>query len=234
MKIELDIIIPVYEEQDNILKTLLGLKNKLNLNYRILIVYDYELDPTLKIINLNFTDKNILLLKNKYNGLNGAVKTAFENSLSEAIVLYTAEDHQNFEVVNDMFKKFRLGYDIVCASRLANGGDYKLSKEPLLKKILVNMASFILRNFTNLATSDPTNGFRMFSKEVVKNISINSKYGFTFAIEILAKAYHLGYKITEVPSKSPIRNAGVSKFNFLTILFYLPWFFHIILFRPKK
>lgn len=234
MKIELDIIIPVYEEQDNILKTLLGLKNKLNLNYRILIVYDYDLDPTLKVVKLNFTDKNIILLKNNYVGLNGAVKTAFENSLSEAVVLYTAEDHLNFEVVNNMFKKFKQGHDIVCASRLANGGDYKFSKEPLIKKTLVNIVSFVLRNFTNLATSDPTNGFRLFSKKVIKNISIDSKYGFTFAIELLAKAYHLGYKIAEVPSQSPVRNGGVSKFNFFTILFYLPWFFHIIFFRPKK
>ena len=49
------------------------------------------------------------------------------------------------------------------------------------------------------------------SIEIIKKFPIESKNGFTFAIELLAKAYSKGYKITEVPSKSPIRKFGESK-----------------------
>ena len=162
------------------------------------------------------------------------MKTAFENSNSDSVILYTAEDHQNFEVINNMYEKFKNGYDVVCASRLMKGGDYNLVKEPLIKKILVNIASFILKNFTKLGTVDPTNGFRLFSKEIIKKFPIESSHGFTFAIELLAKAYKDGYKITEVPSKSPIRMFGKSKFKNNTIIYYIPWFLKILFQKTKN
>ena len=179
-------------------------------------------------------NNRIFLVKNKYSGLNGAMKTAFEYSESDSVVLYTAEDHQNFDVINQMYEKFKNGYDVVCASRLMLGGDYNKVKEPLIKKILVNIVSFILKNFTNVGTVDPTNGFRLFSKEIIKKFPIESKKGFTFAIELLAKAYKNNYKITEVPSMSPLRKFGKSKFKNTSIIYYIPWFIKILFYRSKN
>ena len=234
MKYQLDVIIAVYHEEENIVKTLKNLLEKIKLKFRILIIYDYENDPTVKVVKENFEDQRVFLIKNKYKNFNGAVKTAFEMCDAEAAILYTAEDHQNYYVISDMFKKFTQGYDIVCSSRLMEGGDYKKSKEPFVKSILVKLVSFVLIKFTNLQTLDPTNGFRLFSREIIKKFPIESKNGFTFAIELLAKAYSSNYKITEVPSKSPIRNFGKSKFKYTSVIFYLPWFLHILIFSPKK
>ena len=233
MKYQLEIIIPVYYEQDNIYETISNILKIIKTNYRLTIVFDFDNDPTLNVIKENFDNNRIFLVKNKYSGLNGAMKTAFEYSESDSVVLYTAEDHQNFDVINQMYDKFKNGYDVVCASRLMLGGDYNKVKEPLIKKILVNIVSFTLKNFTNIGTVDPTNGFRLFSKEIIKKFPIESKKGFTFAIELLAKAYKNEYKITEVPSMSPLRKFGKSKFKNTSIIYYIPWFLKILFTKSK-
>ena len=233
MKCELEIIIPVYNEQDNIFETLSNIIKITKPNFKITIVYDFDSDPTLNVIKKKFDDTRIFLIKNKYKGLNGAMRTAFENSNADSVILYTAEDHQNYDVINHMYEKFQNGHDIVCASRLMKGGDYNQTKEPFIKQFLVNVVSITLKKFTNLGTVDPTNGFRLFSKEIIKKFPIESKNGFTFAIELLAKAYCKGYKITEVPSKSPVRKFGESKFKYKTIIYYIPWFLKILFMKLK-
>ena len=88
MQYDLEIVIPVFHEEGNILKTLNNILEKVKLNYRIIVVYDYTEDPTLKVIKDNFQTEKIFLLKNKYKGFNGAIKSAFEIVNSKATILY--------------------------------------------------------------------------------------------------------------------------------------------------
>ena len=232
MDYDLDIIVPVYNEQDNILKTLSEINKLISINYRIIIIYDYDDDPTIKVVNDNFIKKEIIIVKNKYAGFNGAVKTAFEMLNAKAIILYPADDHKNFNLINEMFKKFNEGYDIVCASRFIEGGSYKGA--PFLKRLIVKLVSFTLSNLTTLPTRDATNGFRLFSKEIIEKFTIESKRGFTFSIELLAKAHRSNYKITELPEQWPVRNYGKSKFKYSSIFFYIQWYIYILLTRFKN
>ena len=62
MRYNLDIIIPVYNEHGNILKTLSEIIKQIDIKYRIIVVYDYEEDPTLKVINENFKLNKIFLI----------------------------------------------------------------------------------------------------------------------------------------------------------------------------
>ena len=234
MKYDLEIVVPVFHEERNIVETLESIIQKIKLNFRILVIYDYPEDPTLNEIKKNINDDKIVLIQNKYKGLNGAMRTAFEMSDAKASMLYTAEDHQNYDVIKSMYGKFLEGYDVVCASRLMIGGDYHKVKEPFIKSLLVKIVSFILTNFTSLPTKDPTNGFRLFSNQIIKKFPIESKLGFTFAIELLAKAYRYNFNITEVPAQSPVRNFGKSKFSYYSIAFYLPWFVYILIFKPSQ
>ena len=232
MKYDLEIVIPVFHEEGNILTTLKKILEKVKLNYRIIVVYDYYEDPTLKVIKDNFSTEKIFLLKNSYKGFNGAIKSAFEIVNSNAILLYPADDHDNFNLIEIMYEKFTNGFDIVCASRFMEGGQYKGA--PMIKRILVTLTSFTLSNFTSLPTKDPTNGFRLFSYDIIKKFEIKSVAGFTFSIELLAKAYRFGYKITEIPEKWPIRVHGKSKFKYSSIFFYLPWYCYILASTFKK
>lgn len=232
MKYDLDIIVPVFREEGNILKTLQEIFKILKINFRVLVIYDFDEDPTIKIVKENFNRNEIICIKNKYQGFNGAIKTSFENIQSKAMLLYPADDHENFDLISKMYDKFNEGFDIVCASRFVDGGSYEGA--PLLKKIIVKLVSFTLSKFTTLSTKDATNGFRLFSRTVVEKFPIESKKGFTFSIELLAKAHRGNFKITELPEKWPVRRAGKSKFNYLTIPYYFEWYLYILLSRFKK
>ena len=61
---KLDIIIPVYNEDENIIRLLKALENEVICNFRILICYDSESDKTLKYVkNTNVINNEILLIK---------------------------------------------------------------------------------------------------------------------------------------------------------------------------
>ena len=154
MQYDLEIVVPVFHEEGNILKTLKKILEKVKLNYRIIVVYDYSEDPTLKVIKDNFLDKKIFLLKNNYKGFNGAIKSAFEIINSNAVLIYPADDHENFDLIEIMYSKFIGGFDIVCASRFMKEGEYKGA--PLIKRVLVKLVSFTLSKFTSLKTKDAT------------------------------------------------------------------------------
>ena len=53
MKYDLDIIVPVFREEGNISKTLQEISKISEINYRILVIYDFDEDPTLNVINLS-------------------------------------------------------------------------------------------------------------------------------------------------------------------------------------
>ena len=232
MKYDLDILVPVFREEGNISKTLEEIFKISEINFRVLVVYDFDEDPTIQVIKNNFEKNEIIYLKNKYQGLNGAIKTGFENIQSKAALLYPADDHENFNLICKMFNKYNEGYDIVCASRFIDGGSYQGA--PLVKRLIVKFVSFTLTNFTSLPTKDATNGFRLFSKSVVEKFPIESKKGFTFSIELLAKAYRNNYKIAEMPEKWPERTSGESKFSYYSIPFYFKWYIHILMSAFRK
>ena len=75
---------------------------------------------------------------------------------------------------------------------------------------------------------------RLFSKSVVEKFPIESKKGFTFSIELLAKAYRNNYKIAEMPEKWPVRTSGESKFSYYSIPFYFKWYIYILMTAFKK
>ena len=232
MNYDLDIIVPVYREEGNIYKTINEIFKRLKIKFRLLVIYDYEEDPTIDVVKKNFINEKVVCLKNKYSGFNGAIKTGFENIDANAALLYPADDHENFDLISRMFEKYQEGYDIVCASRFAEGGSYKGA--PLLKRIIVKIVSFTLSSLTSLPTKDATNGFRLFSKTIIKEFPIRSKKGFTFSIELLAKAYNRNFSITELPEKWPVRKSGKSKFKYFTIPYYLPWYIYIFFSGIKK
>jgi len=60
---KLDIIIPVYNEDENIIQLLKALEDEIVCNFRVLICYDSESDKTLKYVkNTNVIKKEILLI----------------------------------------------------------------------------------------------------------------------------------------------------------------------------
>ena len=227
-KNELDILIPVFNENETIIKTIKNISSAVQCNYRILICYDYDEDPTLDIINKNFSQNSkIVFVKNFSRGFNNALISGFTNSTAEAILVFMADDHANHSMINSCYTKFKEGYHVVCPSRFVKGG--KMIGNPLLKGLLTRMVSFFLFNFTTFPIKDSTNSFRLFSKELIKKVTIESNKGFTLSLELTAKAHRLGYKITEIPATWIERDKGKSRFKLIAfILPYTKWLFYII------
>tara|TARA_Y100000590_G_scaffold179084_1_gene204236 strand:- start:650 stop:1372 length:723 start_codon:yes stop_codon:yes gene_type:complete len=225
---QLDILIPVFNENETIIKTLKNILLVVKCDYRILICYDYDEDPTLNIIKKEFTNNpKILFVKNFSKGFNNALISGFRKSTAKAVLIYMADDHVNHNTINLCYKKFEEGYEIICPSRFIKGG--KMIGNPFLKGFLTRLASFFLYNFTSFPIKDATNSFRLFKKELIDKVNIESNKGFTLSLELTAKAHRLNYKIIEIPTTWIERNVGKSRFKLISFLLpYMKWLFYII------
>ena len=144
-------------------KTIKNILSVVKCNYKMLICYDYDEDPTLEIIKENFpNDRKIIFVKNISQGFNNALISGFNNTKAEAILIFMADDHINHNVINLCYEKFREGYQVICPSRFIMGG--KMIGNPFFKAFLTKLASFFLFNLTSFPIKDPTNSFRLFSK----------------------------------------------------------------------
>ena len=138
-----------------------------------------------------------------------------------------ADDHINHNLINLCYEKFTEGYQVVCPSRFMKGG--KMINSPFLKGILTRLASFFLFYFTTFPIKDPTNSFRLFSRNLINSVKIESNKGFTLSLELTAKAHRLGFKIVEIPTTWIERDKGKSRFRLISfILPYTKWLFYII------
>ena len=58
----------------------------------------------------------------------------------------------------------------------------------------------MIHNICGIPFKDCTNAFKMFRRDILNKVELNSKIGFTFAIELTIKSYINGFKIIEIPS----------------------------------
>lgn len=211
---EVDIIIPVYDEGENICALLESFKRNIKFRYRVLICYDKENDTTLKALaNYNLNEIPLLYIKNQGRGVLDAIRMGFECSKASSVITFPADDDYNSERLNQLYQKFKEGYDIVVASRFMPGG--YMEGCPWLKAILVRSASLIAYRFLRLPTWDPTNGLRLFSERVIRTFQIESTLGWSFSFELLVKCHRKGWPITEVPFGWRERKFGRSRFRIL-------------------
>jgi dolichol-phosphate mannosyltransferase len=80
---------------------------------------------------------------------------------------------------------------------------------------------------------DATNSFRLYSRDLVRSVTIESNGGFELGIELTVKAYLQGRRLAEVPTTWQERTAGTSKFNLRKWLpSYMRWYFYVLLRAP--
>jgi len=223
------IVIPVYNEQENIKATLSEIKSKVKTPYKVFIVYDFDEDNTLPVVEeWMHTNREVFLLKNKYGrGAVNAIKTGFA-AVDEGIILVTMADlSDDLAKVDEMFRRVNEGYDIVCGSRYMKGGEQKGG--PRFKKLLSKTAGISLHFLTGLPTHDVTNSFKMYTGKVLRDIETESRGGFEIGMEIVVKAFKRGYRITEVPCCWCDREGGKTRFRLWKWLpKYIRWYFFAI------
>ena len=222
----LDIVIPVYNEGANILRTLQSIVRAVTTPKRVLICYDREDDDTLPAIRDNraaLGNLTIDLVRNRGRGAHGAVLSGFAASQAPYAVVLPADDDHNARIIDAMVARADSGCDIVCASRFMAGGS--MVGCPRLKALLVRTGNFTLYHLARLPTRDSSNGFRLFSRRTMDRIVVELDRGFCYSIELLVKCHRLGWQVGEVPSHWIERTQGSSRFQVLRWLpAYLRWY----------
>ena len=226
---KLDIIIPVYNEDENIIKLLKLLDSTVICNFRILICYDNETDKTLKHLkNLNIIKNEIKLIKNPKQGPNSAIIEGIKSSNSKIILVYMADDFENIKLINEMVDLIEKGNDLVIPSRFISGG--KMLGAVKSKEMVTRIGSNLIYYLAGIPYKDCTNAFKMFSASITDVIKFESTMGFTFALELVAKSYFLKLKIIEVPSTWIEVKNRKSNFKMIKwIPYYIYWLLYSII-----
>ncbi len=227
----LSIIVPVYNEAENILNLLKQIKENIKNIGEVLIIYDFDEDNTIPIIKKNysiFNDLNILIIKNDFGpGVVNALKKGFKSAKEKYILILMADLSDDLSIVNNMVEKMDEGFDIVCGSRYMKGG--KHIGGGIFKKTLSKIAGKSLRILGRIPTHDVTNSFKLYRRSILDRITIKSSGGFEIGMEITVKSFKLVYKITEIPSVWRDREKGKSNFKIWKWMpHYLKWYFYCI------
>ncbi|MBK69574.1 MAG: glycosyl transferase family 2 [Legionellales bacterium] len=224
----LDIIIPIFNEGENIKNLVVEFNKKLKMKYKIFICYDFDEESGLKY--LDKSDEKLIFIKNTGRGPNEAIKSGIKSSSSEFIMVYMSDDFENIELINRMFELIKKDYDLIIPSRYVENGKFLNAK--FYKKLITNWGSFLMYTISGVPYKDCTNAFKMFKRSILKNIDLVSKIGFTFAIELTIKAHYNQSRIIEIPctwKDLPNRKSNFKVFRWLP--FYTYWLFYSFFYR---
>jgi len=225
---ETTIVIPVYNEGENIAVAIEKIEQEVICPHIINIVYDFEEDTTVPVVKQlqSKYQTSINLVKNNYGrGVLNAIKTGLATSESEFVIVTMADLCDPPYVINDMLKTAEEEKaDIVCGSRYMKGG--KQIGGPFVKGLMSKCAGLSLYFLAKIPTHDATNSFKLYRKSFLEKMQIESTGGFELGLELVVKGYLNGYKICEVPTTWIDRVAGESNFKIMEWLpSYLKWYF---------
>jgi len=230
---QITIIIPVYNEGANFDRLWKDLSSKIRSDFTVFVVYDFDEDDTLPVVKriIHQNETRIRLIKNQVRkGVVGAITTGFNQVEHGPILVVMADLSDDLSQVDSMLALYGKGYHIVAGSRYMRGG--KLEGGPLLKKFLSRMAGLSLHWFRGIPTHDATNAFKIYDRDMLRSLKIESQRGFELNLELTVKAFLAGYRIGEVPSCWKDRTEGTSRFQLWRWLpSYLRWYFYA--FQPR-
>jgi len=220
----ISLIVPVYQEAENIRAFLRDVQEQVYEPHEILIVYDFPEDSTLPAIAVMEPPcPSVRLVHNQLGkGVLNALKSGFQASRGDVVVVMMADRSDDAGDVTAMARLVRQGADVVAGSRYAPGG--RQLGGPRLKRWLSRWAGTSLHYFAGLPIADATNNFRAYSRRVVEQIPIEGKAGFALALELTLKADWRGWQSADVTTTWRGRAAGQSRLRlFAWMPHYLRW-----------
>lgn len=213
---EVSVIIPMYNEEDNVLKTLQEVKKVLEPyhQFQIIAVDDGSSDNTLNLLNQSASENpEVEVLKHPTNmGMGKALITGFKKAIGDVIITLDADLSYDPNYIPLLVWKLKEeNADIVIGSQYMAGG--KTEDIPFIRLFVSKMANRIVGYSMNENISTVTGILRAYRKEVLDSIELESR-GTAINPEILSKAIALGFKIIEVPVTLKARELGESKVQF--------------------
>ncbi|MDD2435447.1 MAG: glycosyltransferase family 2 protein [Bacilli bacterium] len=215
------IIIPAYNEAENIMNTYEKIKklkiNNCNIDY--VIINDGSTDATREICiknKLNFID----LVTNL--GIGGAMQTGYKyakyNNYDIAIQFDGDGQHDQTyikylinEIVNEK-------YDLCIGSRFI--GDLSQFQSTASRRVGINFLSWLIKFLTKKEIKDVTSGFRAANKKIITIFANDYPTDYPEP-ETIMKTIKSSYSIKEIPVKMHERTAGKSSINLTKSLYYM-------------
>lgn len=165
------IIIPAYNEQDNIERVVNGLRENYP-QYDYVVINDGSTDATSEICHkqgYNVIDLPVNL------GLAGAFRTGMKYADMmeyDCAIQFDADGQHKPEYIERMVEGIEQGYDIVLGSR------FKTLKKPFSARMIGNrLIAAAIRITTGRKITDPTSGMRMYGKKIIHEFAENINYG---------------------------------------------------------
>lgn len=231
-KINSLIIIPTYNESDNIID-LINEIFLLDEDFHILVVDDNSSDKTASIVDEKIKtsgDKLFILKRKSKLGLGSAYSDGYKWALSKISTnngieydkkcvydsVYTMDadfSHNPRDLLRMKVFLTENGMDLVIGSRYKTG--VNVVNWPIQRVLLSYFGSWYARFITRVPIMDLTSGFVGYKINVIKDImSKGIEFnGYAYQIEMKFKAYVLNYKLYEIPIIFTDRTKGESKMN---------------------
>ena len=219
------VVIPAYNEGENILPVLDRIFEAVHLPCEVLVVVDAPEDTTVPVVDeYSLKEPRLRCLVNTFGpGPANAIRFGIAAAAAPVAVVTMADGCDDPRQIDDLARLVDRGVAVAAASRYMPGGQQVGG--PGLKGLMSKTAGRSLRLLAHIGTRDATNSFKAYSTEFVRAVGIDSRDGFEIGIELAAKARRMRMPVAEIPTIWLDRQAGVSNFKLAQwIPRYLRWY----------
>lgn len=204
VKNSLSIVIPAYNEEQRIPRTLEHIRSFIEAKKweaEIIVVNDGSRDDTAEVVR-RFAARypSVVLIDNLVNAGKGrAIRDGILRATGDIILFTDADDSTPIEDADKLIAAISEGADIVIGSRWVDR-DLQAQPQPWYRRLNGRVYNFLLRKVLGLDLTDTQNGFKAFTNTAGKAIFAQQKIpGWGFDAESLFFAHKLGFKVREVP-----------------------------------
>ena len=212
-KLNISIVIPVFNEEENLLELHKRLKyvleNELRLTYEIIFVDDGSKDQSWSIIEkLHKNNHNVKGIKFSRNfGHHLAITAGMDYAKGNSIILMDADLQDQPEEIPKLYNKYKEGYDVVYGIR-------KERQHSFLKKLTSKIFISLMNKIVDSEIPINSHIFRIMNKKVLKNLNqFRERERF-----ITGLISFIGFNQTGVNIEHGKRYAGETKYNLKKLL----------------
>lgn len=225
--VEVSILIPVYNEEDNLdaLETeLFGVLDSLGETFEVIFVDDGSRDRSFEILQRIYRERpetRVLRFVRNF-GQQAAYTAAMREARGRAVILMDADLQTPAKHIPEFLAKLREGYDIVYGSRDKNYA-------PLYRRIGSVFADKLVRRLTGFNIPDSVSGYLALDAALVRRVNHYNERT-RYLSGLFAWLSYGRYAVITV-SRRP-RVAGESKYGFLSLVRIVLNFITVFSTRP--
>jgi dolichol-phosphate mannosyltransferase len=221
MKADSIVIIPTYNEKENIENIIRAVTSRPEHTFHILVIDDGSPDGTSNIVKGlmedEFRDRLFLVERSGKLGLGTAYIAGFKWALAHGYEYIFEMDADFSHAPADLPRLLAAckdeGYDMSIGSRYITG--VNVVNWPMGRVLMSYFASKYVQFVTRLKINDTTAGFVCYRRRVLETIDLDAIRfkGYAFQIEMKFTAHQCGFRIKEVPVIFVNRELGTSKMS---------------------